>query len=246
MPDSLMLERLVRLFSVIFFAVGLLCLPLFEFNVCRYIRSSLFIKVLFWVPLFLVFLFALYADSAAQLMLVIAVILAGLAEYFRAMRGSRAARSSIWYVVLFVVGTCHFFLLGHAFASTLFSLLTVICFSTVLSDVCAFFFGKYLGKHPLPAWVNSGKSWEGVGGQLVGALIGVLLVHAFVTGVTNIWIFLPLGLGSILGDLANSVAKRNLGIKDWARTIPGHGGFLDRFSSMAGSVSLVFYFLIVG
>jgi phosphatidate cytidylyltransferase len=54
-----------------------------------------------------------------------------------------------------------------------------------------------------------------------------------------------LGAGSALGDLTNSYVKRKLAIDEWGRAIPGHGGILDRFSSMAGSAVLVFYFLLI-
>jgi phosphatidate cytidylyltransferase len=125
------------------------------------------------------------------------------------------------------------------------NLLITLCFATVLSDAGAFLLGKYLGKHRLPEWLNNSKSWEGIVGQVLGSLVGILLVNFFVTPVVSVWLFLPVGAGCAIGDLANSFAKRNAHVKDWSRAIPGHGGFIDRLSSLAGSTLLMFYFLVL-
>ena len=55
----------------------------------------------------------------------------------------------------------------------------------------------------------------------------------------SLWLWLPIGLGAILGDLCNSYVKRREHIKNWSQRIPGHGGYLDRFASLAGSLALV-------
>lgn len=65
----------------------------------------------------------------------------------------------------------------------------------------------------------------------------------FINPVISIWLFLPIGLGSVVGDLANSFVKRKINIKDWGKAIPGHGGFIGRLSSLAGSAVCMFYFL---
>jgi phosphatidate cytidylyltransferase len=58
-------------------------------------------------------------------------------------------------------------------------------------------------------------------------------------------LFIPIGLGSGVGDIINSAAKRRVGVVNWSRLIPGHGGLADRFSSIAASALLSFYFLLL-
>jgi phosphatidate cytidylyltransferase len=125
------------------------------------------------------------------------------------------------------------------------NLLITIAICSVLSDVAAYFFGNYLGNHKLPAFLNNKKSWEGVAGQLLGALIGVFVVGAFLVPNLPLIIFIPIGVGSALGDLLNSYIKRRLDVKDWSNYIPGHGGFADRLSSMSLSILFAFYFVLI-
>lgn len=146
-------------------------------------------------------------------------MLSALVEFVRIVRKSNDKAPLICYFLLFCFGLSHFFILGHSYPNELVNLLIILCFATVMSNVVAFFFGNYLGKHKLPNWLNNKKSWEGVLGQLLGALLGVLLVNSFVTPVPTIWLFLPHGMGSAGGDLANCYAKRTAGIKDWSQAI---------------------------
>lgn len=237
------LRHLVELFSILLVLGTAITLPLFKFNYQKFIRSNLFIKILFWVPIFLIFLAVLYINNTARVTLLTALLLAAFLEFIRVARKSNDKAPLIIYFILFVFGLSHFYLLGSKYQTEFVNLLITLCFATVLSDVVAFFFGNYLGKHKLPTWLNNRKSWEGVAGQLVGALLGILLVNAFIVPVATLWLFLPLGIGSAMGDLANSFTKRKAAIKDWSNAIPGHGGLVDRLSSMAGSIVLLFYFL---
>lgn len=245
MGSTIPIRHLVVLFGFLF-ALGIaMTLPLFKFNYRKFVRSSLFIKILFWIPIFLVFIGVLYANNAVRIALLIGLLLVSLSEFIKVANKSKDKTLLVIYFLFFAFGLSHFYLVGSTYQAEFVNLLIAICFATVLSDVLAFFFGNYLGKHKLPVWLNNKKSWEGVLGQLVGALLGILLVNAFVVPVATIWLFLPLGIGSAIGDLANSFAKRKAGVKDWSSAIPGHGGFIDRLSSMAGSTMILFYFLLI-
>jgi phosphatidate cytidylyltransferase len=145
------------------------------------------------------------------------------------------------YLALVIVALAHVpaFFVGLD-AQAVPALLT-ICFCSALSDVTAFFFGSFAGRHHLPAWMNAHKSWEGVLGQILGSLLGYGLVTTTL-GITLGWkLAAAVGVASAVGDLINSVVKRRLNIKDWGQSLPGHGGILDRFSSLSLALAVGFW-----
>lgn len=115
------------------------------------------------------------------------------------------------------------------------------------SDTCAYCVGKLCGKHKLPSELSPNKTVEGCMGGIIGAaLIGFLFALAFFTGNTEYWWkFAAIGgvssVISQIGDLTASAIKRNHGVKDYGRLIPGHGGILDRFDSIIFIAPVVYY-----
>ena len=117
-----------------------------------------------------------------------------------------------------------------------------------LNDVFAYLTGKLLGRHKLFARISPGKTIEGSLGGLVFTLTGLLVFSHY-----SEW--LPfreaLGIGLIavvfgtLGDLCESMLKRQAGVKDSGKLIPGHGGILDRFDSVLFSVPFIFVYLLL-
>lgn len=241
--NSVPLSPIIFLFlSLLIIGMGL-TIPLFKYNFPKFFHSSLFIKIIMWVPLFVVFVLTLLVPSSLQLAVLLLILLGtGIEITFKNLRPPQKRLQIIYFLAL-ALGLGHLIAVNLEFSDKFIGVLITIVFATVLSDVFAFFFGNYLGKHKLPKALNPNKSWEGVMGELVGAAIGVVLVNLFIIPVVSIWMFLPIGLGSALGDLANSFVKRKVNIKEWSQSLPGHGGFTDRFSSMAGSSTLLFYFL---
>lgn len=114
-----------------------------------------------------------------------------------------------------------------------------------VNDTFAFLTGSYLGKHKMFERISPKKSWEGFIGGNIFALGAALVFAHYMTGYTILqWLI----MGEIvivfgtLGDLVESLMKRTLGIKDSGDTIPGHGGFLDRFdSAIVASVALTIF-----
>jgi len=124
-------------------------------------------------------------------------------------------------------------------------------FITFASDTSAFFAGRALGKHHLAPRVSPGKTWEGAIAGVVGAIIVSLLFTLrtpLQVPLDYWWQAILLGLMvSIfgqLGDLVESLFKRNMGVKESGRSIPGHGGFLDRMDSVAFAGIVVYYYVI--
>ena len=106
------------------------------------------------------------------------------------------------------------------------------------ADVGAYAFGRWLGRTRLAPAVSPGKTWEGMAGGL--------LLAAFAAGVAAVWLDLPVvrlaalgvvtALVSVLGDLTQSMFKRNVGLKDSGKLLPGHGGVLDRIDSLTAAI----------
>ncbi|MBV9950453.1 MAG: phosphatidate cytidylyltransferase [Acidimicrobiia bacterium] len=118
--------------------------------------------------------------------------------------------------------------------------------ATVAYDVGALFVGRSVGERPLSE-ASPNKTVEGlVGGMLVAllatlAVFGVFGLHPFDSLGDAFIIGLAAAIAAPIGDLCESLLKRDLGVKDMAATLPGHGGFLDRFDAMLFVLPFVFY-----
>ncbi len=120
-------------------------------------------------------------------------------------------------------------------------------FTTFASDTAAFFTGRALGKHKLAPHISPGKTWEGA----IGGILGAIIVSLFFILPTPLILHLSCGqavlLGLLvsifgqLGDLVESLFKRNMGVKDSGTLLPGHGGFLDRIDSVIFAGIVVYY-----
>lgn len=239
-----MYSKLAELFSVMLLIGTFLTLSLYQFDLVALKKSTLDQKIIMWIPLAALFLLILYIGSTVRAFIFVGILGTACYEWIQVVKNQKKRGAFVLYIVFILVALGHLGLLYEEFPTALI-LLTFIVVGTVASDVAGFFAGRFFGSHKLPSILNPNKSWEGVFGQLIGALIGVLLVRYVVALQGNILIFLPIGLGSALGDLANSRIKRLAGIDNWANTIPGHGGFIDRFCSLSGSSLLSFYFLLL-
>ncbi len=121
----------------------------------------------------------------------------------------------------------------------------ITCAVTWASDTGAYFTGRALGRHKMAPLLSPKKTWEGfVGGLLAAVLAGIgiaaLLGLPVSTG-GGIGLGLIGAVGGTCGDLAESLLKRQAGVKDSGKLIPGHGGLLDRIDSLLFTGPLVFY-----
>ena len=117
---------------------------------------------------------------------------------------------------------------------------------TVFSDVGGYVAGVLFGKHPMAPHVSPKKSWEGFAGSALfcaggGALIMPLLLEG--TAGAGAAIGLAVMLTATLGDLGESMIKRDLGIKDMGSLLPGHGGIMDRLDSLLPAAPVTFLLL---
>lgn len=233
----------IVLFTILFAAGTLLCLKLYKWDHTRFFQSILWTKVLYWIPIFLIFLTILSVQLWAAVLVTITILFFAAREVLRL---SRIQWTAWLYMLAISLALVHLVLFFTTLESTQYiPVLLIVGFSSVLSDVCAYFFGNFFGRHKLPVWINQNKSWEGVAGQLIGAMIGFLLIIPAVTGAPSVWLAIFIGFASALGDILNSIVKRRVGIKDWGMTIPGHGGVLDRFASLAFAIAAAFWWTVL-
>ena len=115
------------------------------------------------------------------------------------------------------------------------------------NDVFAYLVGVSIGKHRMCERISPKKSWEGFVGGIIGALAMGALGNVVVGGGYLLWLGLALivAISSVLGDLVESMFKREAGIKDSGNILPGHGGMLDRFDALIISVPFAFVYLVI-
>jgi phosphatidate cytidylyltransferase len=119
---------------------------------------------------------------------------------------------------------------------------------TVCSDTGGYLAGILVGKHPLAPAISPKKTWEGLSGSLLVCLAaGAIMVPDLLHG--RLWQGLVLGLAAVvaatLGDLAESMIKRDLEIKDMGHLLPGHGGIMDRIDSLLVMAPVIWLLLAV-
>lgn len=110
-------------------------------------------------------------------------------------------------------------------------------------DVGAYASGLTWGKHPMAPRISPKKTWEGFAGAAVIAVLAAILLSIFMLD-QPWWLGVILGVALVLtatmGDLAESLIKRDIGIKDMSSWLPGHGGFLDRLDSILPSAAVAY------
>jgi len=117
--------------------------------------------------------------------------------------------------------------------------------TTFTNDTSAFFIGRATGKHKLAPAISASKTWEGAIGGLICAILGAMVIATVLKLISlklgppfvfEYWQIILLGflvgLFAQLGDLVESLLKRNMGVKESGNLLPGHGGILDRFDSL--------------
>src|SRR5687768_17562090 len=135
-----------------------------------------------------------------------------------------------------------------------FSLVAFPLAVTWINDTFAYFGGRKFGKHKLIPRVSPGKTREGTIAGLIGSVLTAVLYGHYVF---EQWLGLPFGIvagviggilisaGAVIGDLAESLLKREAGVKDSGTLLPGHGGVLDRFDALYFTLPIAYWFLYV-
>lgn len=121
--------------------------------------------------------------------------------------------------------------------------------TVITADTGAYAAGLAFGRHPMAPRISPKKTWEGFAGAATAAVLAAVLYGLFVLHIP-IWASVIVGLvilaSATVGDLGESMIKRDLGIKDMSSWLPGHGGVLDRLDSIlpSAAVALALYFVL--
>lgn len=138
---------------------------------------------------------------------------------------------------------------GASFANIGTDTLFIVVIGVIANDMAAYFVGTAVGRTPLRDWISPAKSIEGLIGGTIGTFVAVVAVGMQSTTWNSFgdWFLLALVISVMapLGDLAESMFKRNLNIKDFGTVLRGHGGVLDRFDSLLFVLPAAYYLALV-
>ncbi len=213
-----------------------------------------FFKVILIISVSMVLVSACGYDNLIPLVLLIGTIGSFLAVLFRGRQPyiANVATTILGFLIAWM--PCHVCLVrnmgpevslfGITFKQGLYFLLFIF-FVILFTDIAAYYFGVKFGKHKLSAVISPKKTIEGsvagsicaiIAGLIIGKLTGISLYHSFVLA-------LIVTVMAQLGDLSESLIKRDAGVKDSGHSLPGHGGFLDRADSYLFSVPVAYYYI---
>lgn len=242
------------LFAIVF--TVLLLLTQFEFYKITATNGFVANRIVGLTSGFLLFIiFFLAANQIISQKFVFTIILIPfitfLAEVFgkstSSLRNSLATLAGIVYIAL-PFSLLNFIIIpGNAAGQKFYPWILIgIFFIIWIYDSMAYAVGSLLGKHKISERISPGKSWEGlIGGAVFAVIMGILNAVLFpALSMTN-WIIIALltVIFGTCGDFFESKLKRETGVKDSGSILPGHGGFLDRFDSLLFAVPIIFVWL---
>ena len=138
---------------------------------------------------------------------------------------------------------------GGSYANTGTDTLFIVVAGVIAHDIAGYFVGSAAGRTPLREWISPNKTIEGFLGGVIGTFVVVVVIgmRSDTWNDFSEWILLAVVISVFapLGDLAESMFKRNLNIKDFGSVLRGHGGALDRFDSLLFTLPAVYYLTLV-
>ncbi|MXX34798.1 MAG: phosphatidate cytidylyltransferase [Gemmatimonadetes bacterium] len=202
--------------------------------------------------------FHVWGNRALSLLLLLGLLAVAISIFDRSTNQPLLSATATVSGVLYTGGTLSFALLLRSLPEIRgampvrpiegFMLVMLPVAVTSLADTASYFVGKRLGRRRLAPRLSPGKTVEGSIGGLAGAVVTGYAAGLFLDGVGTLVLSAPvcagigllLGIAGQLGDLSESLLKREAGVKDSGRLLPGHGGFLDRFDSLLFTIPLAY------
>ncbi len=233
-----------------FFISALTAITIYEFN--KLISENNRINYFFILFLALLIIFCNYfCNFPSEFIYFLIFIILILYLLFTKGYKNMTQSTGIYLLgLLYIGGGFTYFLYLRDFTGEFlfkYGALWLVLISTWATDTGAYFCGKYLGSKKLAKNISPNKT---IAGALGGILLTIIVVYilTFFNGFFSIkWFFysISLALLAIIGDLFESALKRNAGIKDTGKIMPGHGGFLDRFDTLLITVPFTYFFLSI-
>ena len=117
---------------------------------------------------------------------------------------------------------------------------------TESNDIAQYLWGKSCGRRKVVPKVSPGKTLEGLVGGVITTMIASLIIGPLLTPLNTLQVLLAgllIGISGFCGDVVMSATKRDVGVKDSGKLLPGHGGLLDRIDSLIFTAPVFFYFI---
>jgi phosphatidate cytidylyltransferase len=248
-PLILIVCYLGGLFFLVFvLAIGLI--SYYEFSSLSANKNAYTNLVIGLLSTLIIILNSYYQFTDFLRLIILVVIISVLAELFRnrqsAILNLGSSLFGIFYIGLFsstLILLREFFINYNTGGYLIISIFITIW----ICDSAAFFLGKSFGKHKLFPRVSPQKSWEGSVAGFIFAIISMyalkyILLDAF-SDSDSIIVGVIIGSTGQIGDLVESLIKRDAGVKDSSGLIPGHGGIFDRFDSLMLSSPVIYLYL---
>jgi phosphatidate cytidylyltransferase len=228
------------------FVVLVACLGLYEFYSLLEKNNYKTLKTEGIVTGFLYLTF-LYLESRWALRIFLPLLIVSILIYELLKKEHSVIEISLTFLGFFYIPflSGYFLLLRNLPQGEILTYYTFLV--TWASDSAAYFIGKFFGKHKLAPSISPNKTIEGTVAGIIGSIIVSLAFGAIYYEKYLLPIILGISLGIMgqLGDLVESMLKREIGVKDSSSLLPGHGGILDRFDSLFFIVPTTYYMLFI-
>jgi len=176
-----------------------------------------------------------------------AVIMISVVMRYQKTQGQVGTKSAGFVLFTGVLAILLFTVAMYQFRAEFGPLTLILSLLLVWSiDTGAYFSGRRFGKNKLAVYVSPGKTWEGViGGGILTLVIAFAVLFTLkqpfdLTFIVLALVLTAIGLFSVFGDLFESVLKRQVGLKDSGKILPGHGGVLDRIDSILIAIPMLY------
>lgn len=191
--------------------------------------------------------FIRYVVLTGGLWWLIALLLVVMYPRSAVIWGGKQGRALMGFLVLLPAAVALMYLLSLPQGKWYF---VYMVFIVAAADIGAYFTGRAFGKRKLIPQVSPGKSWAGFWGGVASCMLLALITGwqfdiAGLSLVQLLLITVVAGLASVLGDLLESMVKRQRGIKDSSQLLPGHGGFMDRIDSVTAAAPVFVLLLLL-
>lgn len=239
-------------FLIFILAIGLV--SFYEFSIMLKNKQIFTSRIIGFISVALIILNAYFHLFSFEILFLTMIPLLLFIELFRnkesAINNIAATLLGIFYMGFFastLIGIREFYNDVPLSYSNGGYIIITIFITLWMTDSAAYFIGTAIGKHKLFPRVSPNKSWEGAIAGFVFAIITLVDIKVFLFSFlswTDVVAFsVIIGVFGQIGDLIESLLKRDAGVKDSSSLIPGHGGIFDRFDSLLFSAPLIFLYL---